>query len=554
MNPKLTRILCTLTAIMMLCSLLSCTAKKEDKASITKDAVKTTSKSTFQTQQTVKKTTNQPQTRVDGTDAGDDSTETAEENAVSEKEAESDTGENKSYGLEKYQYDFGGRTIIFESAATNIASLLDYDDMVSDRYDTSGVYNKGYGSYLDLRYDHWREIEQKFNCKIRIKFSGDWINTSNRMKTEILAGTYSYSLCFPNAQYSLAEWVKAGLILPLDEYIDFDSIPKLNDPMVKALSSWKGKYYTISEDVPDYSHAPKIGIRNSAVLYNTDIRDREGLPDLFDVFRQGQWTWDKLTEIARIATRDYNGDGTIDQYGAAFTTPAWVTMYFMQANGVPMIEYDNGKFTHNINAPAFARTMTFISDLTNVYKVSTTQANYQNGKAYMCLGSQFDYHTYLFYNRYRIKSRFVPTPVGPDNAEGKYVTNLIKNGFYLPVTEKDPRGIAYLMLNLFWTVSDPQRPVLDYEQRIDDLKKYWRSRFWPDADVDLADLMDFWLDGIHGDRLLSNTKYDIVTNGFGDLTTQLSTLIYNKLNTMTSISSIIDSAEPVVSTIVGDYN
>lgn len=51
------------------------------------------------------------------------------------------------------------------------------------------------------------------------------------------------------------------------------------------------------------------------VLYNKDLFAEAGIepPTV-----ENPWTWDELQEAARQLTRDTNGDGTIDQYGAAF--------------------------------------------------------------------------------------------------------------------------------------------------------------------------------------------------------------------------------------------
>ncbi|HBQ63319.1 MAG TPA: hypothetical protein DD727_00005 [Clostridiales bacterium] len=445
-------------------------------------------------------------------------------------------------GMSRYAYDFGGRTIVLESAAADIPYLLDYDDRITDRYQ-NGVYLKGFDSYSDLRYDHWRDVERKLNCKIRVKFSGNWNTTPVQMQQEILAGTYAYSLCFPNAL--LASWSKLGLAVPLNEYVDFDSLEKLRNPLMRAMSSWGGKYYTINEALPTANL--------HAVQFNMEIRDREGLPDLVDVYNKGQWTWEKLTEIARLATRDFNGDGIIDLYGVSIPRLDWVANNFLQANGVPMVDFRNGKYVTNMDSPSFIRALTFISDLINVYKVQTNQTNYQNGKAYMFLGGQFDYHTYLFSQK-GIKSRFVPTPLGPDNTEGKLVVSMKKYGWYIPSSEKDPKGIAYLLVNLMWTEGDPERPVLTYEQKKENLIKYWNVRFWPGSDADLGDLMDFWINKMTSDDLISTETVDIVGNGFVNLETTVASQLLNKLNTYTPVQQIIDSTKPMIDAILNEYN
>ncbi|HBQ64730.1 MAG TPA: hypothetical protein DD727_07395 [Clostridiales bacterium] len=546
MSKKGIRFVCIVITVCVISSFMASCIKKKPDTSATLLRTSTSSRlatASAKVSAVIGKTTQNSQTES-GLEEKVDETEGL---PVNETEPEKNNGETSDEGIGRYAYDFGGRTIYMESAYQNIGYMLDYDDpiAVGDRYDANtGIYRKGFDAYRDLRYDHWREVEQKLNCKIRVKFSGDWNSTPIRMKEEILAGTYTFSLVFPNAL--LASWVKYGLVTPLNDYVDFDSLEKLRGPLVKAMSSWGDKYYTVNESVPTANL--------HAIQYNPAIQEREGLPDLVSVYQAGQWTWDKLLEVARLATRDYNGDGIMDLFGAAYTRADWVANNFLQSNGVPMVEIRDGRYISNMDSPAFVRALTFISDMMNIYKVTTTQANYTNGKAYMFLGGQFNYHTTLFYNQSKIKSKSVPTPLGPDNTEGKLVVSMKKYGWYIPSSEKDPKGISYLLVNLMWTDSDPEKPVLSYEQRLEDLKNTWNSSFWPGADIDLADEIDFFLNKMTSSDLISATKMDIVGNGFVNLETTISNQLMNKLNSFTPISQIIDSSKPIIESILNEYN
>ncbi|HAX95813.1 MAG TPA: hypothetical protein DCY35_04730 [Prolixibacteraceae bacterium] len=455
--------------------------------------------------------------------------------------SEVETSGDKKDQENEYMYDFGGRTIILESAARDLPYLLDYVDFSSfDRYDQNGVYLKGFSTLDDLTYDHWREVERKLNCKIRVKFSGSWGATPPRMEQEILAGTYKFSMCFPNSL--LANWAKFGIIVPIDDYVDFDGLESLNQPIVKEMSSWQGKYYTVNNNLPT--------LNLHAVQYNMDMRDRDALPDLMELYKKGQWTWDKLLEIAVTATRDLNGDGINDVFGVGFSRMDWAGSNFIQANGVPVIEYKDGQYVHNTSSPAFMRAMTFLSDLVNVYKVRTTQNDYQAGKAYMFLGGQFGYHTNLFYQNGRIRSLFVPTPLGPDNTEGKLVVSMKKFGWWIPSTEKDPKGIAYLMVNLFQTNWDPERPDVSYDQMVTDATNRL-NMYWPGLG-DNRDMVDLWLN-MNSEKLMSTTKVELVDNGFDNIKTILSQIL-NQIATYTPIAQIIESVTTKIDEMLRSYN
>ena len=56
-------------------------------------------------------------------------------------------------------------------------------------------------------------------------------------------------------------------------------------------------------------------IESLVVLFNETLLDQEGI---LPPTREHPWSWDDLQSAARRLTKDKNGDGVVDQYGAAF--------------------------------------------------------------------------------------------------------------------------------------------------------------------------------------------------------------------------------------------
>jgi multiple sugar transport system substrate-binding protein len=75
------------------------------------------------------------------------------------------------------------------------------------------------------------------------------------------------------------------------------------------------------------------------VAYNKSLAEREGLPNLAELYKNGQWTWDKFIELAAQVTKDTNGDGTVDQYGFCYD-PSGYGLSFLVSTGVPSITED----------------------------------------------------------------------------------------------------------------------------------------------------------------------------------------------------------------------
>jgi hypothetical protein len=287
--------------------------------------------------------------------------------------------------------------------------------------------------------------------------------------------------------------------------------------------------------------------------------ERLGLPDLFELYQQGQWNWDKVIEIGRIAHQDYDGNGTIDTYGISFMSAGLAAQNFSQANGIPLIESRDNNFVTNIDSPAFYRAMNFLSDLVNVYRITTPVSGssyyYNIGRAFMQLGAQMDWSSHWAYNRTGayVKSRIVPTPIGPDNSEGKIITTMAPIGWQIPITEKDKEGMARLMYNMVWTRTDPTALKLSDEQNVNDAIKYLDTRMWPGASDDWADILDFWINGRVSSDLISSAKIDYI-DSFPDIKTTLDKQLLSQIVTYTPVSQIINSAGPVLNSMLEQYN
>jgi hypothetical protein len=154
------------------------------------------------------------------------------------------------------------------------------------------------------------------------------------------------------------------------------------------------------------------------------------------------------------------------------------------------------------------------------------------------------------------RTKFVPTPIGPDNKYGKSIMVLPTYGYYIPITEKDPKGISYLLANLTWTLSDPEKPIVPYDQLVQDVKKSWSANFVPTVQEDWADLVDFWINEVNGSNLTIYTteKFDLATDAFDGLMTTLGTTLFKQLSTYTPISQIVDSTKPIIDAKLDAFN
>ncbi|HBQ64972.1 MAG TPA: hypothetical protein DD727_08675 [Clostridiales bacterium] len=220
----------------------------------------------------------------------------------------------------------------------------------------------------------------------------------------------------------------------MSNYLDFNNMEVWGNPMIVNQPSIRGKYYMIVRTVNGM---------NVGMWYNKQIFANEGLTPLPELVAQDRWTWETFLDLATISTRDFNGDGYIDQWGFAHTGLPDLSNALLFSNGSEPISEQDGVFTYTIGNDAKAyRALNFMQNLFYVYKVAPIDYGlniFANGNAAMCsgfdwlnmgVGSGFvTHHTELALDIF---------PYGPENPEkkGQAKTNL--NGWAAAYNMNDP--------------------------------------------------------------------------------------------------------------------
>jgi len=137
-----------------------------------------------------------------------------------------------------------------------------------------------------------------------------------------------------------------GMLLDMTEleHIDFDKPwwpASLTDEAICG-----GKLYFASGDI-----STNLIINMNGVFFNKGLADSYGITGMYDLVRDGTWTFDKLMELTAPVYSDINGDGVKDGgdlYGFMLHTIYTDTLYFAAGlrtteegdDGLPMISED----------------------------------------------------------------------------------------------------------------------------------------------------------------------------------------------------------------------
>ncbi len=389
------------------------------------------------------------------------------------------------------------------------------------------------------------EAEKKYNFKI------EWYTPAvrgttyyiNEFITKSMAGVKFADVISTYISYQFPYLVKNNLIVPLDQYIDYEKPIMKNNSFLYYGSLWNGKHYGIVR-------AYKVAYKH--MMYNKTLLDWEGQPDILDLVEAKRWTWDTFLDICKNVTRDKNGDGIIDQWGITCINYEWFAKYILYSNGQTAgVNMVDGGFEMSIKNGPSIRALQFVADLCNVYKVYKYDKNnsdesiplYLNGGVAMHIANY--YGPNIVYLKKGMDSRLCPLPIGPD---ADSYSNMYASSFDVIAANSDaPGDIAKIWadINLIWT-----EDMQDLPEIIELTKKSFADDWnWSPSNPSRQSATEReWK--INNDMLYSLYKLDYTdafTGFLGELTTSvLNPVVSGKM----SVSQALDSAEYKLQNII----
>jgi len=259
---------------------------------------------------------------------------------------------------------------------------------------------------LDVFIQKMNAAQKKYNFTIEQVLNSNQTQRHEQFLSYTMAGIKYCDVFFTFSSDMFPKFVTQNVILPVSDYIDFETpIIKANKVMYNG-TYWNGKHYGI---------AFRYDLIGYLVAYNSDMLSREGLPDILDLYFTGQWTWNEMLDIAIKCTRDTNGDGILDQYGITVSNGnPWTFMQgILYSNGIAAIDFEGGNPVFALGESKAMRTLQFVSDMVFVNKVFIkTNSEYNKGKVAMIIITGLSTNT--SYLKAGVNSITCPLPMGPD--------------------------------------------------------------------------------------------------------------------------------------------
>ena len=197
-------------------------------------------------------------------------------------------------------------------------------------------------------YTRNRNVEERFKVEIDPIESSD-ANSLSEVSI-VQAGEDAYDLICVFGRY-FGSYSQQGLC------VNWYDLPYVNMEAdwwhqgIRETFTFANKVFAMTGDISYMSTASAY-----AVLFSKDIFDENNIAYPYDDVRNGTWTFEKFTQIARACARDLNGDGNIELSGdrMGYATLGWggpydaffatgSRMISTSAVGDPIITYANEK-------------------------------------------------------------------------------------------------------------------------------------------------------------------------------------------------------------------
>ncbi|MFW6308454.1 MAG: ABC transporter substrate-binding protein [bacterium] len=205
---------------------------------------------------------------------------------------------------------------------------------------------------------HLERVEEDFNVNIEFdrRLHDDFTES---LRNSVIAGD-PFADIIVEAGHIMETMAVEGFVEPLDDYLDeeyYNSLPDMHQDAEK--------YTAIGETTYGFSVNHDMTTSSTVIIWNKEMFEREGLESLYELQNSGDWTWDKMLEIAQKLTKDTDGDGETDQWGfQGVWPPNWVVVSgtFLSNNAAPVLEED-GKMVYGLDNVEAIETLEFWQDL-----------------------------------------------------------------------------------------------------------------------------------------------------------------------------------------------
>lgn len=374
--------------------------------------------------------------------------------------------------------------------------------------------------------DRIKFVEENYNCKIEFVSIPD--DYTAAYITSVLSGEPICDIGYVMSYRLLPALIEGGIAYPVSDLGVFDFNDYKWRPDYIEAGNYKGKNYSFLMKDPEVRYG---------IFWNKTLFKKYGLPDLYDLYEKGEWTWEKFREICLAGNQDLDNDGTMDIWG--FNERENLEWCYLYSNGVDVVEKTDSGVNVDLNDKKVIEALEELQDFSqNVPHeggwLGDWQAqikNFRDGKVMMCLEEFWISYAYL--NEMQDEFGFVPFPKGPSATDWSCYGKEVAPRFMLNGIENPEE--AALIYDL---ITD----VVETEEEWDDLMEA-ELESWADDAKTVEICMNLFNNGL--------VKINPI-NGFGDLKTAVSDMFNDIKNGTSTPQTAIETYNPKIQAAVAD--
>ena len=187
----------------------------------------------------------------------------------------------------------------------------------------------------DAAYKRSRELEELLNIKFK---EVNMSNTHQAARTQFLSGdsTYDLAMLIDRDVMNLAQ---QNMVARIDELPNIQLDKIWWDQNARKVFSVGGKLFSL----PGAYQLSNLDLTRFILFNKKILTDIDG-GDLYQLVKDGTWTFDKLISLSRQNSRDLNGDGVYDEndaYGLLSIVHHISSSIFFYGSGETYIKKDN---------------------------------------------------------------------------------------------------------------------------------------------------------------------------------------------------------------------
>ena len=215
-------------------------------------------------------------------------------------------------------------------------------------FDFVDIDPEGYNGEVlnDAAYERKLKIEQQYNIQIK-QTEMPLVNAADSLRNAVMAGDDAYDIAF------IRGWNISGLLSGNNYLLNLAEFPHVNFDM-----PWwkKDAYDAFAIGGKNYGVIGSMSTNDMMTMwglcFNKEMVKDYGFESPYSLFQNGDWTYDRVVEMAKTVSRDLDGDGIMtkdDLWGINYTdetligilNSAGVKIAELDNNGIPVITINN---------------------------------------------------------------------------------------------------------------------------------------------------------------------------------------------------------------------